>query len=153
MSQEVKCFAKQQNGWLRIQTLYGFSFHQRSPEPLLHAGNVIMSTSNLEPKTKTSGWDLINYPANSPTCNMALRLGSHWSHDPVYVTALSWAVRRFSMNTSNGHHVKNAPAKQGNWKIPGWRATRNVFPTFATLKAEKIPYKANVGAFVFSLLN
>lgn len=82
-----------------------------------------------------STWELINHLENSSKCNMAWRLGSHWSHGPVYITAISWAV---------------------SWKdvlclhSSRWTATWNL--TFAAVNAEQIPYnKAYVGTFSFSL--
>lgn len=114
-------------GSLTLTTLYHLSASEAPKAPTIGRGG--------RGSVTVSTWELINHLENSSKCNMAWRLGSHWSHGPVYITAISWAV---------------------SWKdvlclhSSRWTATWNL--TFAAVNAEQIPYnKAYVGTFSFSL--
>lgn len=56
-----------------------------------HWGNV-MVLADSESKTEPPDWDLLSHPGNSSKCSMALRLGSRWSHGPIYIIAISRVV-------------------------------------------------------------
>lgn len=129
-------------GSLTLATLYHLSASEapKAPCPPIGGQRHGVHLANLESKTETPGWELISHLENSSKCNVTWRLGSHWSHGPVYITAIGWVVR---------------------WKdvyvylySSRWTATWNRLLTFAAMNAEQIPYnKACICGALFLFLN